>query len=74
MSRLDKTRHDMAWRGGLCTAIGLIVLLAPMFMAATPLRDTLAQSALVGWFALVLGLAFIGQYLWHRRKAGPQDR
>ncbi|HEY1091458.1 MAG TPA: hypothetical protein VGE47_10215 [Burkholderiaceae bacterium] len=71
MSRRDTTRHDMAWRGGLCSAIGLIILLGPMFMSATPLRDILAQSALVGWFALVLGLAFIGQYLWHRRKSAP---
>lgn len=59
---------DLAWKGGLCAAIGLLVLLAPQFMAPTPLRDTIAQSAPVGWFALVLGLAFIGQYLWRRRR------
>jgi hypothetical protein len=70
----NKAEHDMAWRGGMCTAIGLAVLLGPVFMAATPLRDTLAQSAPVGWFALVLGLAFIGQYLRHRRKAPPGPR
>ncbi|KQP17834.1 hypothetical protein [Pseudorhodoferax sp. Leaf267] len=74
MSRPDPTRHDMAWRGGLCIAIGLLVLLGPMFLGATPLRDLLAQSAIVGWFALVLGLAFTGQYLWHRRKAPPGQR
>lgn len=61
---------DLAWKGGLCALIGLLVLLAPYVMAPTPLRDTIAQSAPVGWFALVLGLAFIGQYLWRRR--GPR--
>lgn len=71
MNRKTSTRHDMAWRGGLCVAIGLMVLLAPHFMGATPLRDTLAQSAVVGWFALVLGLGFVGHYVWQRRSAPP---
>jgi uncharacterized membrane protein HdeD (DUF308 family) len=74
MSRRDNTAHDMAWRGGVCLAIGLLVLLAPMFMGTTPLRDTLAQSAIVGWFALVLGAAFLGQYMWQRRKAETTPR
>lgn len=62
-----KGQDDLAWKGGLCTLIGLLVLLTPQFMAASPMRETIAQSAPVGWFALVLGLAFLGQYLWRRR-------
>jgi uncharacterized membrane protein HdeD (DUF308 family) len=71
VSRADRKEADLAWKGGLCSAIGLAVLLAPQFMAPSGMRDTIAQSAIVGWFALVLGLAFIGHYLW-RRRSGPR--
>ncbi len=64
----QKNKHDLLIKGGLCGGIGLAVLLAPQFMAPSPVRDTIAQSAVVGWFALVLGLAFAGQYLWRRRR------
>jgi len=67
MSGKDSRTHDMLWRGVLCAGIGLAVLLAPTFMASSPLRDTVAQSSIVGWFALVLGLAFTAQYFWKRR-------
>ena len=67
MSSKNPRAHDMLWRGVLCAGIGLAVLLSPMFMAASPLRDTVAQSSIVGWFALVLGLAFTAQYFWKRR-------
>ena len=67
MSRNAKKEADLAWKGGLCCVIGLAVLLGPQFMPPSGMRDTIAQSAIVGWFALVLGLAFIGHYLWRRR-------
>ena len=47
--------------------IGLAVLLAPYFSKSPELQAMLAGSALVGWFALVLGGALIGQYLLRRR-------
>jgi uncharacterized membrane protein HdeD (DUF308 family) len=62
------TAHDMLIKGLLLTGIGLGVLLAPVWMAPSSMRDTLAQAAVVGWFSLVLGLAFAGHYLWQRRK------
>lgn len=67
MSR-SASATDLAWKGALIGGIGLIILLGPQFMAASPMRDMLAQSAIVGWFALVLGLAFLGQFFWQRRK------
>ncbi len=63
--------HDLLWKGMLCTVIGLAVLIGPSFMHATPMRDTVAQSAAVGWFSLVLGVAFTAHYLWQRRSAKP---
>lgn len=67
MSLTGKKEADLAWKGGLCSLIGLAVLLGPRFMPPSGMRDTIIQSAVVGWFALVLGLAFIGHYLWRRR-------
>jgi uncharacterized membrane protein HdeD (DUF308 family) len=74
MSRANQKESDLAWKGGLCAAIGLIILLSPQFMGASPLRDMVAQSAVVGWFALVLGLAFLGQFFWRRRASGSASR
>lgn len=58
-----KENTDVLQRGIMCTLIGLAVLIAPSFMAPSGMRDMVAQSYLVGWFALVLGVAFLGLYL-----------
>ena len=62
---------DLLFKGILCAAIGLAVLIGPSFMGASPMRDTVGQSAVVGWFALALGVAFIVQFVW-RRKSTPR--
>lgn len=66
----DKTSNDLLIKGILCTAIGLGVLLSPYFITSPGMQGIVAQSTLVGWFALVLGLAFVGLYL-RRRFFGP---
>lgn len=55
------TANDTLVRGVILALIGLVLLIAPHFMGATPLRDMFTQAQVVGWFALVLGLAFIGK-------------
>lgn len=54
--------HDMLVRGVILALIGLILIIAPHFMDATPLRDMFTQGQVVAWFALVLGAAFMLQY------------
>jgi VIT1/CCC1 family predicted Fe2+/Mn2+ transporter len=61
-----KENTDLLQRGIMCALIGVAVLVGPYFMAPTGMRDAIAGSSLVGWFALVLGLAFLGLYA--RRK------
>ena len=68
-ARIDSADNDMLWKGLVCAAIGLAVLLSPYFLKSPALLEAVSGSALVGWFALVLGCAFIGQYLLRRRKA-----
>lgn len=48
--------------------IGLLILLAPYVARSQSVRELMAQAALVGWFALVLGLAFLVQHGLQRRR------
>ena len=51
----------------------LIVLLAPYFARSGSVREMMHQAAVVGWFALVLGVAFLVQY-GLRQRAARRDR
>lgn len=68
----DKADSELLFKGLLCAIIGLAVLMAPSFMGASSLQATVAGSSLVGWFALVLGAAFIVQYALRRRSRGKR--
>jgi uncharacterized membrane protein HdeD (DUF308 family) len=46
-------------RGLLCILIGAAVLIAPRFLTSPHWRDMLAGAHVVGWFALVLGIALV---------------
>lgn len=67
------TRHsannELMLKGVLCTLIGLGVLVTPYFVTSPGMQGIVAQSHLVGWFALVLGIAFMALYLRRRLAA-----
>jgi len=63
----DKNANDLLIKGIVVALIGLAVLLAPYLSKSPEMQTLLAGSALVGWFALVLGIAFIVQHLLRRR-------
>jgi hypothetical protein len=70
----DQDLHERLLKGIFIALIGLAVLLAPSFMAATELRAVVADAYLVGWFALLLGGVFIAQGAarrWKDRQAHP---
>ncbi len=69
----DKADNELLFKGILCVVIGAAVLLAPHFLSNPGTRDTLAQAAPVGWFATVLGCAFVGLYLRRRAVASKKD-
>jgi uncharacterized membrane protein HdeD (DUF308 family) len=64
----DQADTDLLIKGIVVALIGLAVLVAPAFMAPGPLRATVVESYLVGWFALLLGAAFVAQALVRRMK------
>jgi hypothetical protein len=62
----NKANTELLIKGGMCILIGLAVLVSPYFIKSPGMQGTVAGAAAVGWFALVLGVAFCG--LWVRRK------
>ncbi|RDI09544.1 hypothetical protein [Comamonas sp. AG1104] len=62
----SKARNEILIKGLTIALIGIIILLAPVFKPESGIAQLFAQSHIVGWFALVLGLAFIAQFLWVR--------
>ncbi|MBI5907232.1 MAG: hypothetical protein Q7S97_06200 [Polaromonas sp.] len=68
-----KANNELFFKGLLCTLIGLAVLISPYFIQSPGMQSTVANASLVGWFALVLGGAFIAVYLRRKLtgKTGP---
>ena len=60
---------DQLIRGLFCALLGLGILVAPHFMGAGGLRDMLAGSWLVGWFALGLGLMFVVRFFSRKSRS-----
>ena len=72
MSFSDPRKQDseLLLKGVICTLIGAIILLAPHVARSPDVRELMAQVYLAGWFALVLGGAFVlrwGLLRWRRR-------
>jgi hypothetical protein len=67
-----KANSDLLIKGILCVLIGLGVLVSPHFITSTGMQGIVAKASLVGWFALVLGCAFLGLYLKRRMTAASK--
>ena len=61
-----KANNELAIKGILCLMIGLGVVVSPYFIKTPDMQSIVAQSAVVGWFALALGLALLGVYARRR--------
>ncbi|MBI2729097.1 MAG: hypothetical protein HYX42_22905 [Polaromonas sp.] len=64
-----KANNELAMKGILLTMIGLGVLVSPYFITSPGMQGIVAKSTLVGWFALVLGIAFLGVFFRRRMAA-----
>jgi hypothetical protein len=49
---------ELLFKAILCALIGLGVLISPYFIQSPGMQGIVAQSSLVGWFALALGIGF----------------
>ncbi|WP_404302186.1 hypothetical protein [Alicycliphilus denitrificans] len=69
-SHQRKQDSELLLKGAVCALIGAIILLAPYVARSQDVRELMAQAHLAGWFALVLGCAFLLRYglvRWRRR-------
>ena len=71
--KATKADKELLFKGVTLALIGLVILLAPHVARSNSVRDLMGQVALVGWFALVLGIAFGVQYGLRRAKAGRRQ-
>lgn len=68
-SPANEADKELLFKGVTCALIGLVVLIAPYVARSPSVQDIMAQSALVGWFALVLGGGFMVRYAMRRAAA-----
>lgn len=61
-------KDQMLLRGAVVALIGIAVLLGPYLMRSDGWRELLGGAQLVGWFALVLGVAMVGVALLRRAR------
>lgn len=66
-AQLKKTDQELLFKGIAIALIGAVILLGPYFARSPAVQELLTGGQIVGWFALVLGLAFLGQYFLRRR-------
>jgi uncharacterized membrane protein HdeD (DUF308 family) len=68
----NRNAPRMLERGILCIVIGGAVLLAPYFVRSAAWQEMVGGAQVVGWFAVVLGVALVVVELVQRgkRKAG----
>ena len=71
-SEVSKADKDLLIKGVLCALIGAIILLAPYVARSSSVQELMSGAYAVGWFTLVLGCAFIGQFA-RRRLAASRD-
>ena len=68
----QQASNDLMIKAVLCMLIGLGVLLSPHYITSPGMQGMVAKASLVGWFALVLGIAFLALYLKRRLSASNQ--
>ena len=68
----QQASNDLMVKAVLCMLIGLGVLLSPHYITSPGMQGIVAKASLVGWFALVLGVAFLALYLKRRLSASNQ--
>ncbi|MBT9474476.1 hypothetical protein [Polaromonas sp.] len=68
----NKANNDVLIKGILCILIGLGVVVSPYFITSPGMQGIVANTAVVGWFSLVLGCGFIGVYIKRRLAASKK--
>jgi len=68
-----KADKELLLKGVLCAAVGVVILVGPYVSRSPGVQELMGGASVVGWFALVLGCAFIGLFA-RRRIAASRGR
>lgn len=68
-----KPDQDLLFKALVLVLIGAVVLIGPYVARSPAVQELLIGARVAGWFALVLGLAFLGQYFRRRRARGKSE-
>lgn len=69
-----KADQELLLKALVITLIGAAILLGAHFARSPSVQELLAGGRVVGWFALVLGLALLGRYGLRRLARGEPRR
>lgn len=69
----QKQDSELLFKGVICALIGLVILIGPHFARSADMGEILRQAYLPGWFALVLGCAFLIRYGLIRWRTHKRD-
>jgi hypothetical protein len=69
-----KADQELLIKALVITLIGVAILLGAHFARSPSVQELLAGGRVVGWFALVLGLALLGRYGLRRLARGEPRR
>ena len=72
-AQIRKADQDLLFKGIVIVLIGVAILLGPYVARSPAVQELLNNGQVVGWFALVLGVAFLGQYFLRRRARGQSQ-
>jgi len=61
-----KSEQDLLFKGLVIALIGVVILLGSHYARSPAVQELLVGGRVVGWFALVLGVALLGRYLLRR--------
>lgn len=70
----SKADQDLLIKALVLTLIGAAILLGAHFARSPSVQELLAGGRVVGWFAVVLGLALLGRYGLRRLARGEPRR
>jgi len=69
----SKANKELLFKGVLCAVIGIVILVAPYVARSSSVQDLMTGASAVGWFSLVLGLAFVGLFVRRKFAAAPRQ-
>ena len=67
-----KSDQELLIKGIILVLIGLVIVVSPHVMQTDIVQGLFAKAPAVGWFSLVLGVAFVVRFSMRRKNMPPR--